>query len=145
MGRLAMIVAVVLAALAPGRVLAATDAVFGYWLSENRRAIIEIGPCGSELCGRMVWLSDPVDATGSPKRDVRGAPLCGIDLVAGFRQRDVGRWADGGIYNPRDGKTYSGRLTLIDADRLEVRGFVGLPVFGQSQIWTRAEGDRGGC
>jgi len=145
MGRLAAAIAFMVAAVAPGQGPAATDAVFGYWLSENERAIIEMSQCGSTLCGRMVWLSDPVDASGTPKRDAKGAPLCGIHLVDGFRQRDIGRWADGDIYNPRDGKTYSGRLTLIDADRLEVRGYVGVPAFGKSQIWTRTDGDRGGC
>lgn len=145
MSRRARIFATVVAALLPWQVPAATDAVFGYWLAENDRAIIEIVPCADAVCGRIIWLSNPLDDAGQPKRDARGAPLCGIDLVAGFRRQDIGRWADGSIYNPRNGKRYDARLTLIDADRLEVRGFVGLPIFGQSQIWTRAEDDRGGC
>lgn len=145
MARLAMIAALLAAVLLPAKADAATDAVYGYWLAENRRAIIEIAPCGAELCGRMVWLSEPVDEAGEPKRDVRGEPLCGIPLVGGFRSSAADRWDDGKIYNPRDGKRYDARLTLLASDRLEVRGYVGLPLFGQSQVWTRAEGDRGGC
>lgn len=145
MKRQARAAAVVALIALPSAAGAATDGVEGFWLSENERAIIEIGSCGPEVCGRMVWLRDPRDETGAPKRDAHGNPLCGIPLVAGFRPEGENRWDDGRIYNPRDGATYSARMTLLDRERLEVRGYLGLPIFGQSQVWTRAEDDRGGC
>lgn len=139
-------IAVVLAALGNVPVgEGSVDPVFGYWQTENGRAIVAIEACGSEACGRMVWLADPVEADGTPKRDPRGRPLCGLPLVEGLEREDVGRWADGSIYNPRDGRTYSVRVEALDAERIDVRGYAALPLFGKSQVWTRAAGDNGGC
>ncbi len=131
---------------------AATDPAFGYWLVENRRAIIEVHPCGSMACGRIVWLADPFDANGDPKTDVnnpdplmRHRTLCGLPLIQGLEVDDPGAWADGEIYNSRDGRNYSVRISRGGDDRLEVRGFLGISLLGKSQFWTRARGDRGGC
>lgn len=121
------------------------DPAFGYWLSENKRAIVEIGPCGDQACGHMVWLKNPVGDDGTPKRDAKGNLLCGLQLVRDFRREDAGVWEDGHIYNPRDGKVYSALMRVRTESELEVRGYAGLPILGRSQVWTRALDDRGGC
>ncbi|MDP6689178.1 MAG: DUF2147 domain-containing protein, partial [Alphaproteobacteria bacterium] len=46
-------------------------------------------------------------------------------------------WNDGTIYNPEDGEIYSCTMTLVDGRTLKVRGDVGLPLFGKTQVWTR--------
>ena len=48
-----------------------------------------------------------------------------------------GSWADGRIYNPEDGKTYQATMRLVDANTLQVRGYVLLPIFGTTRTWTR--------
>ena len=144
--RVAVMVATFLAGVAlPLAGQGSVDPVFGYWETQNRRAIVEIAPCGAEACGRLVWIAEPVDDRGAVKRDADGRPLCGIGLVSGLRRAEPGRWEDGEIYNPRDGRTYSARVEARDTRRLEVRGYAGIQLFGKSQIWTRAAGDRGGC
>jgi hypothetical protein len=47
-------------------------------------------------------------------------------------------------YNPRDGRTYSASMELGGDNTLELRGYLVLPVFGQSEVWM-VNGDRGGC
>ena len=44
-----------------------------------------------------------------------------------------------------DGATYSAEIRAVSASELEVRGYLGVPVLGKSQIWTRVGDDRGGC
>ena len=46
-------------------------------------------------------------------------------------------WSGGRIYNPEDGKTYKCKLTLQDDGTLKVRGYVGMSIFGKTQIWRR--------
>jgi uncharacterized protein (DUF2147 family) len=48
-----------------------------------------------------------------------------------------GRWSGGTIYDPDSGRTYKCRLEQLDADRLQVRGFIGFALLGRSQVWTR--------
>ena len=141
-----------LAALHAGGVRASGDSVFGFWLIENQRSIIEIVPCGDSACGKIVWLKEPLGDDGQPKIDslngddeLRGRALCGIELIDGFRHSDPGKWSGGSIYSPRDGNTYSASMKLRDDGTLKLRGYLLLPLFGGSQVWTRETGDRGGC
>ncbi len=144
--------AAALSFLASGATAAADDPAFGLWLVESGDAIIRIGPCGDRACGEIAWLRRPSDADGALLRDVRNPdpalrdrPLCGLPLLSGFRREAHGAWRDGEIYNGRNGKTYSAQFTFQDDGTLKLRGYVGLPILGASQVWTRAGDDRGGC
>jgi uncharacterized protein (DUF2147 family) len=118
----------------------------GWWLDQSGRAGILIAPCGDKLCGTIRWLAEPLDpATGGPKLDrknsngaERGRPLCGLKMLGDFvKAEDPGEWTDGWIYNPEDGQTYRSQMTLERDGTLRVRGYVGIPLLGKSQIWSR--------
>ena len=143
---------VLLATLHSGELRASTDSVFGLWLVENQRSIVEIVPCGDRACGNIVWMKEPLDDGGQPKSDhrnsdvkLRGRPFCGMELIGGFRRAGPGAWSEGSIYNPKDGRTYSSSMKLRDDGALILRGFLLLPLFGESRVWTREADDRGGC
>lgn len=129
-----------------------SDPAHGFWLTENRKAIVQIAHCGADTCGRMVWVENPLDEAGLPKRDdrnadaaKRGRPICGLELVGGLDKADEGSWQNGWVYNPRNGETYSAEIRALSPSELEVRGYLGVSVLGQSQVWTRVGDDRGGC
>ena len=139
-------------AVAPLHAHAEGDPAHGYWLTENGKAIVEFAPCGSKVCGRMVWVANPNDANGELKLDIknespemRDRPICGLQLVGDLSREDPGAWSEGWIYSPKDGGTYSAKIEALSETQLEVRGYLGLSIFGQSQVWTRVENDRGGC
>jgi uncharacterized protein (DUF2147 family) len=46
-------------------------------------------------------------------------------------------WKDGTGYNPKKGKTYSGKMTLVSPTRLNLRGLIGISLIGRTAIWTR--------
>ena len=66
-------------------------------------------------------------------------PILGMDLIAGFTPEGEGKWRGGTIYDPRDGKTYKCAMSLQPDGSLEVRGYVGLAIFGKTVVWTRVE------
>lgn len=120
------------------------DDVLGYWLTDEKTAKIEIYKEGDIYNGKIVWLNEPNGDDGSPKKDVenpdkslRTRPLMGLNMVSGFTFDDE-QWEDGEIYDPKEGKTYSCRLRL-KKDKLEVRGYIGAPMFGKTVIWTRTK------
>ena len=146
-----LIVAIAFAAIA-APALSADDPAFGLWLVESKSAIVEIAPCGDKACGKIVWLEEPNDANGAPKVDTqnpdeakRSAPICGLSMLGDFSPEAAGEWEGGFIYDANDGSTYDANITLKDDGALEVRGFVGVSLFGKSQTWTRVEDARGGC
>jgi uncharacterized protein (DUF2147 family) len=126
------------------------DAILGIWTVQKDDARIEIAKAGDgTLEGKIVWLQNPVypegeaDA-GKPKRDKNNPdtskqndPLLGLKLLHGFVYTGDNLWKEGKIYDPKNGKTYSCKLTLTDAKTLEVRGFIGISLLGRTDVWTR--------
>jgi uncharacterized protein (DUF2147 family) len=48
-----------------------------------------------------------------------------------------GLWENGTVYDPKNGRTYSGRMTLVSPTQLNLRGFIGISLIGRTVIWTR--------
>jgi uncharacterized protein (DUF2147 family) len=69
--------------------------------------------------------------------DQKNAPVIGLTFIKGMRRS--GRAYEGGsILDPRSGLIYSARMELSpDGDQLEVRGYLGIPILGQSEFWRR--------
>jgi uncharacterized protein (DUF2147 family) len=66
-------------------------------------------------------------------------PVLGLTFIWGLKKQGD-EYQDGEILDPETGKTYRAKIRLIDGGRkLEVRGFIGVSVFGRSQTWLRAE------
>ncbi|MCC5856666.1 MAG: DUF2147 domain-containing protein [Ectothiorhodospiraceae bacterium] len=136
-----------LAGLAFGGALLA-DSPEGYWLTEAGTAQVEIRPCGEDTyCGYTVWLEDPHDERGELRRDVnnpeeelRDRELVGLKILWDMTPaRRDGRWDGGRVYDPENGNTYRARMDLVDPDTLELRGYVGSPLFGRTTVWAREE------
>jgi uncharacterized protein (DUF2147 family) len=116
----------------------------GLWLHANGRIQLEITPCGSLLCGKLVWFRRPNDAQGQPLVDLknpdpalRARPLLGLTVLTGLRPAGKGEWEDGEIYNPDDGERYHAVMSLQEDGTLHTRAYVVIPLLGKTQIWTR--------
>lgn len=138
-----------LAVIAPS-VGAQQQAALGRWLSESGKGVVEIYPCADKLCGKLVWLADPIrDGATAVDRNNKDAaqkqrPLCGLMMLGDFRQLEANRWGDGWIYSPENGKTYRANMTL-DGEFLKLRGYIGIPLLGETQTWTHADPKLKGC
>jgi uncharacterized protein (DUF2147 family) len=125
--------------------------IAGLWLVEARDAVVDIEPCGDRLCGTVVWLKEPRpngrarldDKNPDPAQ--RARPVCGLTLLYDFKASGENEWEDGHIYSADEGATYSAKMALLDVNTLKVRGFVGISLFGKSQVWTRAAPDTPRC
>jgi uncharacterized protein (DUF2147 family) len=124
---------------------------FGRWLTEDRQGVVEIYPCGRELCGKVVWEAEPF-ANGAPTVDdknpdpsLRGRSICNLQIMNGFKAKSPAEWVDGAIYEPQSGKTYSAELTVSDAATMKLRGYVGMSLFGSTEVWTRDTQQRPPC
>lgn len=120
------------------------DSVTGLWLTQDGKAKIQIYREGKYFSGRIVWLLHPNMADGKPKTDrhnpdekLRGRPIMGMKLLQNFKYENGNVWDEGEIYDPTGGKTYSCKMTLIDENKLEVRGYIGFSIFGRTETWTR--------
>jgi uncharacterized protein (DUF2147 family) len=112
----------------------------GRWMTPDHDAVIQIAPCGAELCGQIVGMvlqpTDPVP------RDWAGASQCGLTIIHAAAERESdGRvvWR-GTIVNPRNGAAYQARLSVGADHELHLRGYVALPIFGLTQRWMSYTG-----
>lgn len=128
-----LMAAVAAAALSP-------DSAVGHWRTQTKNGIVEIAPCGTSICGKLIG-SDGLKANpgllDSHNKDaaLRGRRLMGLQILGGFTRGD-GEWTGGTIYNADDGGTYKATVTPIDADHLKVKGCIIWPLC-KSQTWTR--------
>jgi uncharacterized protein (DUF2147 family) len=67
----------------------------------------------------------------------KGAPVLGLTLIKGM-QRNGLAYENGTIMDPRDGAVYRALMKLSpDGRKLEVRGYLGISLFGRTQVWNR--------
>ncbi|MDR3532541.1 MAG: DUF2147 domain-containing protein [Rhodopila sp.] len=116
----------------------AAATVTGFWLTQGGDGVIAISPCGDHLCGRLVafFLDHPSDRTPV---DYRGVSQCHLALISDARQIGANLWK-GHITNPKNGKVYGVELRLDPSGNLALRGFLGVPLLGRTQTWTRYAG-----
>lgn len=109
------------------------------------RSLVRIEEHQGVLTGRIVKRLDPeASETDVCKRctdERKDAPIVGLLIIRGSRRTPDNplRWDQGYVLDPEDGKEYRVRITLhADGRRLEVRGYVGTPLIGRTQIWLRS-------
>jgi len=128
--------------------------ILGTWLSASGVAQVRIGPCpdpaNGPICGIIVGLINPKGPNGvvvapeaavdfrNPDPALRSRKVLGMPLIWGFKKTsDPNAFEDGHIYSAENGKTYNANVSLQPDGRLRLRGYVGSPMFGETQIWTR--------
>ena len=101
------------------------EAFSGVYYDHTGRSAIKVNPCGSGLCGKIVWVKSASNAKG-----------CGIAIIGGGKR--VGNSYDTGwIYNPDNGRKYSVEVSQAGPG-LKVVGYAGSKMFSKTMIWRRA-------
>jgi uncharacterized protein (DUF2147 family) len=106
----------------------------GLWLTETGSSRVRITPCGGGFCGTIVSAPGKGLDAKNPDPALRSRSVVGVQILDA-RQPGGGGFS-GSLYNPNDGKTYSGSLKLTGPNTLEVSGCV-MSVFCKRQTWTR--------
>jgi uncharacterized protein (DUF2147 family) len=116
----------------------------GYWIDSDGEVILDIGQCGNARCGKVAWLRKPRGPDLGPLRDFRNPDpklqarfVCGLAVVTGFKKQPDGTWGDGSVYVPDHGMTFSGYAEVLGPNHVKVSGYMLLPIFGSSEVWTR--------
>lgn len=127
--------AVAAAALASLSLPASAQDATGTWLTASGETRVRIAPCGASVCGTIVWVKNTgAKDENNPNAALKNRSLVGINMIQ-MKPAGGGKWS-GTLYNPQDGKTYSGSLTVQGANSLSLSGCVA-GIFCRSQNWTR--------
>jgi uncharacterized protein (DUF2147 family) len=63
-------------------------------------------------------------------------------ILDDLRYAGDGKWTAGRIYDPNSGHSYHCSVELEGNDRLKLHGYIGIPLLGRNETWTRYLGNR---
>ncbi|TFW16164.1 DUF2147 domain-containing protein [Massilia arenosa] len=127
----------------------AQDTPVGLWKNIDDqtgqpKALIRISDNNGVLEGRIEKLFRPTNEDQNPKcvkceGQLKDQPIIGMTILNNLR-KDGNEYNGGTILDPGNGKTYKSKLKLVDGGKkLDVRGYIGMPMLGRTQTWVRQE------
>ena len=118
----------------------ADDSIAGIWLTADGEGLVEIRFEGEVPIGIIKGAADGVEKGRlddlNPDPSLKKRPLTGLQIISKLTPAGGGKWK-GTIYDPNSGKTYKCTLSLSDENTLKLRGYVGIPMLGRTETWTR--------
>jgi len=118
--------------------------IFGEW--ENRDedtgkvdSVIEIYKKDGKAYAKIVEITDPAkrgNLCDKCEGENKGKPILGMDILTGLT-KDGSEWSGGEILDPKKGSVYNCFIELKSADKLKVRGYMGVSLFGRTVYWHR--------
>lgn len=141
-----LFIALALAAAASA-VLAQSTPV-GLWKTidddgKTEKSLVRIQDAGGVLSGTVEKIFDAAKAGEACQKctdERKDKPVAGMTIIRGAKKGDDGIWTGGDVLDPNNGKVYKLNLKPVDGGKkLEVRGYVGMPLLGRTQTWIRAE------
>jgi uncharacterized protein (DUF2147 family) len=116
----------------------------GLWKNED--ATFEIFESEGKLSAKISSIPEPRTTEGKEKTDIhnpdpskRQRPIVGLVFMSGFTRKSDTRWENGTVYDPKSGNTYSCVMEIEGSEKIKLRGFIGIPLIGRTQVWTRAQ------
>ena len=138
-------------ALVAGVAFAQSASPAGLWKTidddtRKEKSLVRIVDTGGVFSGKVEKIIDPdapKDAVCKECSDERkDQPIVGMTIIRNVKASgdDKAVFSGGDILDPKNGKIYKVKLTLIDGGtKLDVRGFIGFSLLGRTQTWTRVE------
>lgn len=123
---------------------AQSQSVIGKWKTIDDetgkpKSVVEIYEKSGRIYGKVIEIFEAdkrnkvcEECTG----DDKNKPILGITVIKGLK-KDGKEYNDGQILDPKNGKLYKCFITLEGSDKLKVRGFIGVSLFGRTQYWYR--------
>ncbi len=106
------------------------------------RSTVEVYESGGKLYGVVRSLHNrTADEDVDPICEVcpgsrKGKKVIGMIILSGLVKKGT-EWSGGKILDPKNGKEYDCYISMENADKLKVRGYVGFSMLGRTQYWNR--------
>ena len=112
--------------------------------TKAEKSLVRITDAGGVYTGKVEKiLTDKADAKCTECTDARkDQPVQGMVILRDIKQdaSDKALWVGGDILDPNNGKVYKVQIKLADGGKkLDVRGYIGMPLLGRTQTWLRVE------
>lgn len=122
------------------------QSVLGKWKTfddktGDTKSIVEVTEKDGKIYGKVIEILNPTAKDSkcvNCSDDDKDKPVLGLVIIKGLK-KNGNEYSDGKILDPSSGKLYKCNVSLDGADKLKVRGYVGMSAFGRTQNWTRVK------
>jgi uncharacterized protein (DUF2147 family) len=121
-----------------------SQTIFGKWKTVDdetgmENGIVEIYEKAGKVYGRIIEILEKEKKHFKCEMcegEDKNKPVLGLVIIKGLKKK--GDFYEGGkVTDPKNGKSYHCKMTLEGKDKLIVRGYIGISLFGRSQTWFR--------
>jgi uncharacterized protein (DUF2147 family) len=120
--------------------------IFGKWNSTNEEtgnidSIIEVYEKDGKAFAKVIEIKGSTRKNAVCEKcedENKNKPILGLNILTGL-QKNEDEWSGGNILDPRNGRIYNCYIKLIKPNKLKIRGYIGLALFGKTAYWERAE------
>lgn len=127
----------------------ATDPAVGVWKTIDDKtnqpaSLIKIEQVNGVLEGTIIKTfpkpnETPLVYCNLCKDDRKDKPIVGMKIMTDLKQDQPGVWSGGKILDPKEGEVYKVKIATEDGKKMDVRGYIGVPLLGRTQVWYKAE------
>jgi uncharacterized protein (DUF2147 family) len=125
---------------------AQNQTVIGKWKTIDdetgkAKSIVEIYEKSGKIYGKIIDIIDTEKKKSlctNCSGDEKNKPVIGLVIIKGLK-KDGKEYNSGKILDPTSGKLYKCFLALDGNDKLNVRGYIGVALFGRTQTWNRVK------
>lgn len=120
--------------------------IFGSWESKDQEtgnvdSVIELYEKDGKAYAKVIDITDETKRTATCiycKDDRKDKPILGMEILTGL-EKDDDEWSGGTILDPRNGKVYKCYIKLVKPNKLKLRGYIGISLFGKTEYMERVK------
>ncbi|SEP35290.1 Uncharacterized conserved protein, DUF2147 family [Flavobacterium sp. CF108] len=120
------------------------QSVIGKWKTIDdetgeAKSVVEIYEKSGKIYGKITEIlreNHKKDVCVKCEGTEKNKPILGMTIINGLK-KDGAEYNGGTILDPTSGKKYKCYISLDSADKLKLRGYVGISIMGRTQYWTR--------
>lgn len=119
--------------------------IFGNWLSKNKDgtfdSVIKVYKKDGKVVAKIIEIKDTSRQNAVCELcegKNKNKPILGLNILTGLEKQDD-EWSGGTILDPRNGEVYQCYIELVKPNKLKLRGYIGISLFGKTAYWERAE------
>ena len=121
-----------------------SQTIFGKWVNRDEEtnkvdSVVEIYKKEGKAYAKIIEITDPIrrkNTCTECKGDNKDKPILGMNILTGLT-KDGKEWSGGEILDPKSGSSYKCSIELKENDKLKIRGYLGVALFGKTVYWQR--------
>lgn len=114
------------------------NSIVGKYMVPSKDGAIQISESNGKYYGKIILNKEASKLDlNNPDAEKQKRKVLGLNILNNFTFDGDDTWENGTIYDPKNGKTYSCKITQNLNGDLNIRGFVGISLLGRSELFTK--------